>query len=143
MPSLNEVARRDEIKAKTLHLENPSGAKFTLDVEFYINRVTTEPLGDVDLSPYLDEGEIVDDLSNEDVTSLRNAIEFCEIIARWDLTGPLVNRADKTVIAEGALIPLAPRMVRLVPLWLRILIVTRLMESLNPNPSSSRNSRRR
>ena len=44
MASFAEVARADEKKRATLHLTNPSGLKFSLDCEFYLNRVTGEPI---------------------------------------------------------------------------------------------------
>ena len=142
MPSLDTIADRDQRRHAKLQLENPDGVRFTMEVEFHVNRVTTEHV-EVDIAPYFEEGETEDDLDESEIAAIRNAVGFCDMVPVWDLSGPLKNRAGETVIERDQPIPMEPRYVRLVPLWLTNAITQKLLEIVNPNRTSSRRSRKR
>ena len=149
MPSISEVSRPDERKRVTMHLTNPmhpAGKKFPLDIEFFLNRVTGEPIPEEVVQKYLrDHGEEDDDEESPSFTNLRNALAFCDIVASWDLTGPLTDRwtGETLVESDEDVIPLEPRMVRLLPAWLTNQVSRELSELVNPNRNGSRRSRRR
>lgn len=136
MPSLEKIAARDETKERTLKLKTPEGANFDATVTYYPNRLTAEP---VQLTDEQDEAE-EDDAGR---ASMRDAISFAEIIADWDITGPVKSRTGEVLVERDAPIPLEPAILRCVPLWVRVAIIAAIREIEFPNRNGSRSSRRR
>lgn len=134
--TLREIAAADETVDRTLHLQNPKGLRFSLDVTFYTNRVDGAP--DVD--------DDSDDLSDEDETertAQRLAEEFCtDIVAAWDLEGPMLNRRGEEVIGPGV-VALEASVIRLLPPWLVQAVREKFYDLLFPNRNGSRRGRRR
>lgn len=133
--SLEQFAPRDERKAVTLRLDAPTGTKFPVEVEFYVNRLTSEPVK-------MDEPDD-DDEDETGRTALRNAQAFCDIVASWDLLGPVYSRTGETLVERDAPVPLEPHVVRCVPMWFTSEITSKLIDLAFPNRSGSRGSRRR
>jgi hypothetical protein len=136
MPSLEKIAARDETKERTLKLKTPEGDNFDATVTYYPNRLTAEP---VELTDEQDEAE-QDDTGR---ASMRDAISFAEIIGDWDITGPVKSRTGEVLVERDAPIPLDPKILRCVPLWLRVDIINAIRNIEFPNRNGSRNSRRR
>lgn len=145
MPSFSEVSRLDEKKRVTLHMTNPSGLKFSIDVELFLNRVTGEPIPEEVVQKYVREtGEEDDETDESEFTTIRNALGFCEFVASWDMTGPMKDRwTGEEIVAADEVIPLEPRIVRRLPAWLTNGINAKMVELVNPNRNGSRPSRRR
>lgn len=139
--SLEAFAPRDERKPKTLHCTAPTGQKFPVEVEFYVNRITQEPITVDDAT--LPDGERVEDMSDTDIASWRAALSFCDVVASWDVLGPVCNRKGEIIVADGEPVPLQPAIVRLVPSWFTQAITEQLIDLAFPNRSGSRVSRRR
>lgn len=138
MPSIAEVASRDATKTITVPLDAP-GVKvtFPVSVTYYPNRLTLEP---VDL-PEPEEGE--PEAEESDRTSLRNAASFCDMVASWDLTGPLANRRGEEVVPADVPIPMRPEVIRCVPSWITVQVTQAVMDREFPNRTGARASRRR
>jgi len=135
MPSIRDVARRDEVKQAVLKMESPTGVKFRLEVSFRPNVVTdrmskkSKP-GDDD-SDDEEEGGLIEQIENS--TAMRAAEVFTSTFVSWDLTGPLVDGDGKEIVGENEPIPLEPAIVRWVPGWLRGQALTRVNEIIFPN----------
>lgn len=142
MPSFGEIGRRDERLPHTFHLTSPAGTKFAVAAELFINRITLEPV-EIDVADYVQDDEDPDDLTPSDVASLRLAVGFCDVLASWDMTGPMTDRLGREVVPAGAPVPLDPRLVRFAPLWFHNQITSQTLELVNPNPIRSRGSRKR
>lgn len=136
MPSLEKIAARDETKQRTLKLKSPEGVNFDATVTYFPNRLTAEP---VELTEEQDDAE--EDESGR--ASMRDAISFAEIIDDWDITGPVRSRTGEVLVERDAPIPLEPRILRCVPLWIRVAIIDAIRNIEFPNRNGSRNSRRR
>lgn len=136
MPSLEKIAARDETKERSLKLKTPDGTNFDATVTYYPNRLTAEP---VQLTEEQEEAE--EDEAGR--ASMRDAISFAEIIADWDITGPVRSRTGAVLVERDAPIPLEPAILRCVPLWVRVAIIAAIREIEFPNRTGSRSSRRR
>lgn len=115
MPSIDLYASRDRTERVTLDL----GFSDPLVVTYYPNRITTERTS-------------LNGTSSAEERAAHDASAFCDIFAAWDLTGPLINHAGETVVAESDVIPLEPDMIRLIPIGFRLQIMTALGASIAP-----------
>ena len=136
MPSLEKIAARDETKERTLKLSTPAGDAFTATVTYYPNRLTAEPV-------QLTEEQADAEEDEAGRASMRDAISFAEIIADWDITGPVKSRAGHALVERDDPIPLEPEILRCVPLWVRVAIIAAIRDIEFPNRNGSRSSRRR
>lgn len=143
MPSFSDIANRDQVIERVIQMETPGGThRFTVALGLYINRVTGEPVR-FDIADYLDEGESLDELDEADVATITMAVNWCNRIASWDMTGAVTRRDGTVLVPEGVPIPLDPRVVRYMPFWFLNAITIKIMEIVNPNRPSGRGSRGR
>lgn len=138
--SIEEMAPRETRKTRDIQITRPDdGLKFTLTITYFPNRLTQEPIVIADDDPLLETLE-----DGEDPDSLKDAIAFCDIVAEWDVTGAgLVNRRGEPLANPAEVIPLEPRLVRSVPIWIRRGIFDGIRGIEFPNENGSRRSRRR
>lgn len=131
MPSINQVAARDERMARSVRLKNPiTGAEADLEVAFYPNRITMAAARSV-----VTGAGATDQLAQAEQTLAGLRVFLCRVLASWDLTGPLHNADGMEIVADGEPIPLQPEVVAHVPDW----IVTQLIEHVAkpPKPNGS------
>lgn len=128
MPSIETYAPRD----LTEHVTIPFDGAESIEVEYFINRITTEGVSSKN-------GKAPD----MEARAEADAQAICSMFAAWNLTGPLRNRAGEVVVAEGEVIPLEPDIVRLLSVAFRAALVQRFSEAIRPKLSALSPSRRR
>lgn len=139
MPTyLDEISPRSLTKTRTITFTNSEGREFPIEVTYRPNMLTSEPLRLRDDDPLLADEE--DDAGRD---SMREAISLCEVVVGSDLVGPLTNRAGETVVERDAPIPWEPKIIRCLPLVVRVAIIQGIREIEFPNANGSRRSRRR
>jgi hypothetical protein len=126
MPSVQELAPRDFV-SETDVVFNTVNGRTVVHVVFWPNRITAEPVTIED-----------PDAQREDAlgqTSFRNAQAFCQIIKSWDLTGPIFDRKGTQLVDDDTIVPLEPRIIRMIPASVTNRITEDVVAIARPNES--------
>jgi hypothetical protein len=135
MTSLMDLAPQHATKTRKFAIVNPDDVEFVVEVSYYPNKLTMEPVA---MPDGVDEED--DDTGR---TSLKNAQSFCDMLSGWDITGPVYNRDGDEVSPADEPIRLDAHVIRCVPTWITSQITTKIMELEFPNRSGARAGRKR
>lgn len=124
MPSIQQLAPRDETAEHDVVFNTRHG-RMTVNVTFYPNRITAEPVIIEDA-----EAKKEDQLGQ---TSFRNAQAFCQFVRSWDLTGPVFDRKGEQLVDDDAPVPLEPRIIRMIPATVTNKITEEIVAIARPN----------
>jgi hypothetical protein len=127
MPSMSDFGDPEEIAQHAVRVRSPSGKhSWAVAVDFYVNRIGTSP----------PEPSPNGTSSLTERNAARQAEEFCFYVAGWDITGPVVKPDGTVLVAAGEPVPLEPPIIRHVYPWLRLQILTELVQVVFPNANA-------
>lgn len=139
MPRFDDVLPRDIRRSLTVHIVPPIGDRFSVQIEFYPNRLTQSAI-DYDI---LDEGESLDDLDENEIAMRNNAHSLCDVLASWDMEGPFTSRKGTLLVEHGQPVPIRPEIVREAATWFQNQIIDAIRDSVFPNRTRGGRSRSR
>lgn len=129
MPAMTDFGDLDEIAHHPVRVTSPTGShSWLFQIDFYPNRVGTPPLS----LPASPNGTT----TPRERQQWQQAAEFCFYVAGWDFTGPLTAPDGTELVAKGETVPLQPDVVRYVYPWLRLQILTELVQVVYPNANA-------
>ena len=144
MPSYgNQIAPRDQtqhISIRSLGVDEndrPRVLDEPIEVDFYVNRITGRSVK-VDLNG---RGE---DMSVAEEMNYQNVADFCNLLARWDVTGPLYDAVTGAeIVPEHVVVPIDPDIVQHMNIIFRNAVTQAILGAVAPNTLTSPGSRRR
>jgi len=136
--SIQSIAPRDEVRSFRVKIKNEHGVtEAEIPVEYYRNRIT---LAGVKFVP---TEEDIEQFSEAEIGNIESAATMCHYLKSWDVEGPLYDNEGETIVSEGKVIPLDPRVTMFVPTLIIGEVMRQLTEEVFPNSKASRNERRR
>ena len=103
---VDDMAPQDERKTKVFNVLEGS-----VEITYFRNRITLE--GDIGEEKFAEDGTPLD---SDEVSQLAVARRLCNLVASWDIEGPVKNSRGETVVERGQIVPLDPQVVRLFPM---------------------------
>ena len=95
-----------------------------------------------ELTPAREE-EIAEQLDNNDAKSSTMLTMFVDLVAAWDLTGPLVDReTDEVLVEDDVSIPLTPDVLRHVPSAVISTVFQAVYDDMNDDSGKKKRSGR-
>ena len=136
MPSYSQIAPRDQTEHTTLTKINDVPLTEPLELDVYINRLTGRSV------PLTLNGER-DEMTDAEIENYRNVADLCNLIAGWNLTGPVVTNDGRHLVGEYDPVPIDPDVVSHLDLRFRNAVTQHILRAAFPNAPISTASRKR